>query len=99
MDKKIRINLDRDYDIKLNIKPNRKNIYSHDNKIIRRLCDYKFQVCAHWHSYWYGPRNKPELRHKERRWVEAYYKNDLSKRLLLFSKSINMDLEKSMIAK
>lgn len=76
LDKKIRINLDRDYDIKLNIKPNRKNIYSHDNKIIRRLCDYKFQVCAHWHSYWYGPRNKPELRHKERRWVEAYYKNE-----------------------
>jgi len=30
---------------------------------------------------------------------EAYYKKDLSKRLLLFSKSINMDLEKSMIAK
>eukprot|EP00833_Pecoramyces_ruminatium_P000688 jgi/Orpsp1_1/1174720/evm.model.c7180000051127.1 len=30
---------------------------------------------------------------------EAYYKKDLSKRLLLFSKSINIDLEKSMIAK
>ncbi|ORX45430.1 cullin-4-like protein [Piromyces finnis] len=30
---------------------------------------------------------------------EAYYKKDLSKRLLLFSKSINIELEKSMIAK
>ena len=76
MDKKIRINLDRDYDIKLNINPKRRNIYSHNNKIIRRLCDYKFQVCAHWHSYWYGPKNKPEERHKERKWVEAYYKNE-----------------------
>ena len=76
MDKKIRINLDRDYDIKLNINPKRRNIYSHNNKIIRRLCDYKFQVCAHWHSYWYGPKNKPKERHKERKWVEAYYKNE-----------------------
>jgi hypothetical protein len=76
MDKKIRINLDKEYDIKLNIDPKNKNIYSHDNKIIRRLCDYKFQVCAHWHYYWYGPKNQPELRHKERRWVEAYYKNE-----------------------
>ena len=76
MDKKIRINLDRDYNIRLNVNPKRRNIYSHDNKVIRRLCDYKFQVCAHWHSYWYGSKNKPEERHKERKWVEAYYKNE-----------------------
>ena len=75
MDKKIRVNLDKDYDIKLNVNPKNINIYSHDNKIVRRLCDYKFQVCAHWHSYWYGPKNKPEERHKEIKWVEAYYKN------------------------
>ena len=76
MDKKIRINLERDYNVNLNINPKRKIIYSHDNKVIRRLCDYKFQVHAHWHSYWYGPKNKPEERHKEKRWIEAYYKNE-----------------------
>jgi hypothetical protein len=73
MDKRIKINLDKE--LSLRVDPKRRNIYSHDQKVIRRLCDYKFQVCGHWHSYWYGPRNKPEERHKEQRWVEAYFKN------------------------
>ena len=75
MDKKIRINLDKDENIKLNIDPKADNIYSHNQKVIRRLCDYKFQVCGHWHTYWYGPKNDPEKRYKKLKWVEPYFKN------------------------
>ena len=71
-DKKIVINVSKDATLRMGKNVN--NIYDHYQKKIIKLCDYKFQVCAHYESYWCGSR-KDGTRHKELRWKEAYYKN------------------------
>ncbi|MBR6289397.1 MAG: hypothetical protein IKR19_08680 [Acholeplasmatales bacterium] len=60
--------------MRIKINPERKNIYSHDNLSIRTLCDYKFQVRAHYQHYWVGSSCDGTL-HREYRWKESYYKN------------------------
>lgn len=69
LDKKVRINLDKDYNIKLVTDPKRRNIYSHDNYQLRKLCDYKFQVKAHYQRYHYKDGSIKWL------WKESFFKN------------------------
>lgn len=71
-DKKIRIRIDND--VNLNLYTKNDNIYSHDNKVVRKLCDYRFMVSAHWHHYWVGSK-KDGTAHRIRKWVESYEKN------------------------
>lgn len=81
MDKKVKIQID-PINIKLIADPKRKNIYSHDNYQIRRLCDYKFQVKGHYQRYHYKDGSTKWI------WKEAFYKNK--------DKEFNIIKERSM---
>lgn len=58
----------------IKIHPGRQNIYSRDNKSIRRLCDYMIQVHGHYQRYWYGS-DKDGSKHVEWVWKESYPRN------------------------
>lgn len=74
--------------IRLRIKPKRDNIYNHNNHTLRSLCDYKFQVSAHYHTYWIGSK-KNNTRRKIKKWVESYFKN-ADKEFNIIKKRINL---------
>ena len=54
------------------IKPDNRNIYDHSNIIIRKLCDYRYQVRGHYQGYWYGTKGNQVKKYV---WKEAYFKN------------------------
>ena len=62
------------YNLSIKMDPSRSNIYSHDNVIIRTLCDYRHQVHAHYQHYWKGSK-KDGTRHRELIWKESYERN------------------------
>lgn len=86
-DKKITIDMGKG--AKLRIKPSNKNVYSHNNTILRRLCDYKYQVSAHYQRYWVGSRTSPE-RKRVWKWKEAYYKNE-DKPFRIIKERVNLE--------
>lgn len=62
------------YNLSIKMKPIKQNIYSRDNKTIRTLCDYQFQVHGYYEHYWCGSK-KDGTRHRELRWIDSYPKN------------------------
>lgn len=54
------------------IRHNTKNV--RNSNIVRKMCDYKFQVEGHFHNYWIGSEKKG-TRQLITKWVEPYYKN------------------------
>lgn len=86
--KKVKIYFDSEKNISAKLSTDNKNIYSHNNHVIRTLCDYKFQVCAHYQHYWVGSgKDKKRIL----KWKESYYKNTDKEFNIIHEKRIKED--------